>query len=94
MKDELELFKVAYSVCLSREKDEHGNPVPVKVSWEQMFRRWMDNVGRFDSDVKKYVDETKKMKRVQGVQEVQTFKYSIYPLSLPGNSSLFYHNSI
>lgn len=57
---ELKLYKDAYSVCLSREKDEEGNPVPVKVSWEQMFRRWMDNVGRFDKDVKDYVDEGKK----------------------------------
>ncbi|MDY6463767.1 MAG: hypothetical protein SPK80_04060, partial [Bacteroidales bacterium] len=57
---ELKLYKDAYSVCLSREKDEEGNPVLVRVSWEQMFRRWMDNVGRFDSDVKKYVDEGKK----------------------------------
>ena len=63
---ELKLFKDAYSFCLSREKDEWGNPVPIRVSWEQMFRRWMGQVGRFDSDVKKYVDETKKMKRVQG----------------------------
>lgn len=57
---ELKLYKDAYSVCLSREKDEWGNPVPFRVSWEQMFRRWMDNVGRFDKDVKDYVDEGKK----------------------------------
>lgn len=57
---ELKLYKDAYSVCLSREKDEEGNPIPVKVSWEQMFRRWMNQVGRFDSDVKRYVDEVKK----------------------------------
>ena len=58
--EELKLYKDAYSVCLSREKDEWGNPVPVRVSWEQMFRRWMDQVGRFDKDVKEYVDEGKK----------------------------------
>ncbi len=57
---ELKLYKDAYSVCLSREKDEWGNPVPVRVSWEQMFRRWMDQVGRFDKDVKDYVDDAKK----------------------------------
>jgi hypothetical protein len=56
---ELKLYKDAYSVCLSREKDEWGNPIPVRVSWEQMFRRWMDQVGRFDKDVKDYVDEGK-----------------------------------
>lgn len=57
---ELKLYKEAYSICLSREKDEWGNPVPVRVSWEQMFRRWMDNIGRFDKDIKDYVDEGKK----------------------------------
>ena len=60
VKDDLDLFKDAYSICLSREKDESGNPIPVKVSYEQMFRRWMDQVGRFDKDVKDYVDEVKK----------------------------------
>lgn len=57
---ELKLYKDAYSVCLAREKDEWGNPIPIRVSWEQMFRRWMDQVGRFDKDVKEYVDEGKK----------------------------------
>ena len=32
-----------------------GNTIPVQVTWEQMLRRWMDNVGRFDKDVKEYV---------------------------------------
>lgn len=58
--NELKLYKDAYSVCLSREKDEWGNPVPIRVSWEQMFRRWMDHVGRFDRDVKDYVEKRKK----------------------------------
>lgn len=56
---ELRLYKDAYSVCLAREKDEWGNPIPVQVTWEQMLRRWMDNVGRFDKDVKEYVERTK-----------------------------------
>lgn len=55
----LRLYKDAYEVCLSREKDEWGNPIPVQVTWEQMFRRWMDNVGRFDKDVKDYVKSGK-----------------------------------
>ena len=56
---ELRMFKDAYSVCLSREKDQWGNPIPVQVTWEQMLRRWMDNVGRFDKDVKDYVETGK-----------------------------------
>lgn len=59
LKDELLLFKQAYSVCLSREKDDDGNPKPVLVSYEQMFRRWMDHVGRIDKDVKEYVEQIK-----------------------------------
>lgn len=56
---ELRLYKDAYSVCLAREKDQWGNPIPVQVTWEQMLRRWMDNVGRFDKDVKEYVESEK-----------------------------------
>ena len=56
---ELRMFKDAYAVCLSREKDQWGNPIPVQVTWEQLFRRWMDNVGRFDKDVKDYVESGK-----------------------------------
>lgn len=56
---ELRQYKDAYSVCLSREMDKWGNPVPVQVTWEQMLRRWMDNVGRFDKDVKEYVESGK-----------------------------------
>lgn len=56
---ELRLFKDAYSICLSREKDEWGNPIPVNITWEQMLRRWMDNVGRFDKDVHEYVATAK-----------------------------------
>ena len=56
---ELRMFKDAYSVCLSGEKDQWGNPIPVQVTWEQLFRRWMDNVGRFDKDVKDYVESGK-----------------------------------
>ena len=56
---ELRLYKDAYSICLSREKDERGNTIPFNITWEQMLRRWMDNVGRFDKDVKEYVESGK-----------------------------------
>lgn len=49
---DLQRFKDAYSIRLSR-----------KVTWEQMFRRWMDHVGRFDPDVKEYVCEGKKCQK-------------------------------
>ena len=56
---ELRLYKDAYSICLSRKKDERGNTIPANITWEQMLRRWMDNVGRFDKDVKEYVESGK-----------------------------------
>ena len=56
---ELRLYKDAYSVCLSREKDEQGNTIPFNITWEQMLRRWMDNVGRFDKDVQEHVESGK-----------------------------------
>ena len=45
---ELQLYKQAYSDVLNQ-----------KVSWEQMFHRWMENIGRFDPDVKLRVEAMK-----------------------------------
>ena len=38
--EDLKLYRDCYTECLG-----------VKVSYEQMFRRWMDQIGRIDSDV-------------------------------------------
>jgi len=38
--DELALYKDAYAACLD-----------VRVTYEQMFRRWLDNIGRIDPDI-------------------------------------------
>lgn len=45
---ELQLYKQAYSDVLNQ-----------KVTWEQMFHRWMENIGRFDPDVKLRVEAMK-----------------------------------
>lgn len=45
---ELQLYKQAYSDVLNQ-----------KVSWEQMLHRWMENIGRFDPDVKLRVEAMK-----------------------------------
>lgn len=45
---ELQLYKQAYSDVLNQ-----------KVSWEQMFHRWMESIGRFDPDVKLRVEAVK-----------------------------------
>ena len=55
--EELKLYKDAYGMLFAEEKDDCGNPIPVHVSYEQMFRRWMDNVKKFDKAVQKEVDE-------------------------------------
>lgn len=46
--EDLKLYKDAYGMLLAEEEDEWGNPIPVHVSYEQMFRRWMDNVKKMD----------------------------------------------
>ena len=45
---ELQLYKQAYSDVINQ-----------KVSWEQMFHRWMENISRFDPDVKLRVEAMK-----------------------------------
>ena len=49
--EDLKLYKDLYSVYLTKKNDERGNPVPIKVTFEQMFRRWMESVRRFDPEV-------------------------------------------
>ena len=60
--EDLKLYKEAYGMLLAEEEDEWGNPIPVHVSYEQMFRRWMDNVKKFDKDVQKEVDEYRRIR--------------------------------
>ena len=49
--EDLKLYRDIYGVKFSPNKDESGNPIPVRISYEQILRRWMDNVGRFDPEV-------------------------------------------
>lgn len=51
--EDLKLYKFCYEICLATKKDRDGNPVIIRVTYEQMLRRWMDNVGRLDPDVEK-----------------------------------------
>ena len=48
--DELKLYRNVYSTLQSKTKDSYGNPIPEKVSFEQILRRWMDNVDYFDPE--------------------------------------------
>lgn len=51
--DDLKLFKNCYELCLATSKDENGYPIPIRVTYEQMLKRWMKNIGRFDPDIAK-----------------------------------------
>ena len=62
--EELKLYKDAYGLIFAEEKDEWGNPIPVHVSYEQMLRRWMDNVKKFDKAVQKEVDECRRIREL------------------------------
>ena len=62
--EDLKLYKDAYGLLFAEDKDELGNPIPVHVSYEQMLRRWMDNVKKFDKAVQKEVDECRRIREL------------------------------
>lgn len=63
--EDFKIYKDAYGMLFSEEKDEYGNPIPVHVTFEQMLRRWMDNVKRFDKEIQKEVDEYRRIRTMQ-----------------------------
>jgi len=52
--DELELYKTAYACCLG----------VTRITYEQMFRRWLDRIGRIDPDVKEIADSIRAARKV------------------------------
>lgn len=63
--EDLKIYKDAYGMLFSEENDEYRNPIPVHVTVEQMLRRWMDNVKRFDKEIQKEVDEYRRIRTMQ-----------------------------
>lgn len=63
--EDLKIYKDAYGMLFSEEKDEYGNLIPVHVTFEQMLRRWMDNVKRFYKEIQKEVDEYRRIRTMQ-----------------------------
>lgn len=61
--EDLKLYRDIYSIKFSPNKDESGNPIPVRISYEQVIRRWMDNVGRFDPEVQSEVQAVKEYRK-------------------------------
>lgn len=60
--EDLKMYKDAYGMLFAEEEDEWGNPIPVHVSYEQLFRKWMDNVYRFDKEVQREVDAYRRIR--------------------------------
>lgn len=51
--EDLKLLKSCYELEFAKEKDEHGYPIPIKLSYGQILSRWFDNLDRLDPVVAK-----------------------------------------
>ncbi len=63
--DDLRLYKSIYEMEGAVEKDEFGSPVPLKLSYEQVLRRWMEKVSLFDPKVAAAFEEAKAVRAKQ-----------------------------
>ena len=76
--DELKLYRDVYGTLQSKTKDSNGNPIPEKVSFEQILRRWMDNVDYFDPEAHAMVNNILSERRrvdFPPTYDVDPFKY-------------------
>ncbi len=55
--EELRLYKSIYETVGAEKKDRGGNPIPLKLSYEQILRHWMSNVRLFDPKVADHFDQ-------------------------------------
>ena len=76
--DELKLYRDVYGFLQSRTKDSEGYPIPEKVSFEQILRRWMDNVDTFDPEAHAMVNNILRERRtLPPTYDVDPFKYPV-----------------
>ena len=76
--DELKIYRDVYGFLQSKTKDAEGNPIPEKVSFEQMLRRWMDNVDCFDPEAHAMVNSILRERRdLPPTYEVDPFRYPV-----------------
>ena len=76
--DELKLYRDVYGFLQSKTKDAQGNPIPEKVSFEQMLRRWMDNVDHFDPEAHAMVNNILRERRtLPPTYDVDPFRYPV-----------------
>lgn len=85
--DDLKLYRDLYSISLSKTKDENGYPIPEKVSFENMLRRWLDNIGTFDPEIKQLFDDAKLSRRKEMEKEAAALGLS--PEQLKANQAAY-----
>lgn len=85
--DDLKIYQYCYGICFSPEKDKNGNTIPIRVTFEQMIRRWMDNIGRIDPDVAKAFPIVKEKRRKE--QERLAAGLGLTPEQLKENEAAF-----
>lgn len=87
--DELKLYKDYYSVVESTSKDEWGNPIPARVSFEQMLRFWMDNVSSFDPRAFEHVQSMKDFREKHPGPKL----YDVNPFDYPVDQFQYYFDT-
>ena len=85
--DDLKIYQYCYGICFSPEKGKDGNTIPIRVTYEQMLRRWMDNIGRIDPDVAKAFPIVKEQRRKE--QERLAAGLGLTPEQLMENETSF-----
>lgn len=84
--DELKLYKDFYCMAESIQDDEWGNPIPARVSFEQMFRHWMDNMDAIDPAAYDNVQSTLKYRSEHPSPE----SYDVDPFQYPVEQFKYY----
>lgn len=97
---DLKLFKDAYSWLTSDKKDEHGYPLPARISFEQMLRHWMDNVYTFDPEISEYVEnvhqewERRNVRHLEGQGNINPFEYPVWELQYSFNVDGVFYDAV
>ena len=85
--EDLKTFQDCYELCFSTEKDKNGYPIPIRVTYEQMIRRWIDNISRIDPDVAKMFLQIKEDRKKE--QERLAAGLGLTPEQLKENEAAF-----
>ena len=58
--EDLKLLKSLYEIACAEEKDQWGNPVPLKLSYGQILTHWIDNLDQFYPSIAEEFAQAKK----------------------------------